>query len=175
MKKPSLINLKCPCFLLGYPNLDISSQALFNLHRASALRPKCGSEDDQHFLSPPGHSRRPITWCRYLIIPVKHSAPWYEMLDLFKIWHLTDTRRYGPLRGPTSSSCGGLRPRPRLFLRFGQKKKLLCCFGPFLAIFGVQYYENLKKSQKFTFFQIFFYFWRKKNFAEKKEKKMLSS
>ena len=30
------------------------------------------------------------------------------------------TRRYGPLRGPTSSSCGGLRPR--LFFPFGQKK-----------------------------------------------------
>ena len=30
------------------------------------------------------------------------------------------TRRYGPLRGPTSSSCGGLRPR--LFLPFGQKR-----------------------------------------------------
>ena len=48
------------------------------------------------------------------------------------------TRRYSPLRGLTSSSCGGLRPRPRLFLPFGQKKRLLCCFGPFLAIFGVQ-------------------------------------
>ena len=46
------------------------------------------------------------------------------------------TRRYGPLRGPTSSSCGGLRPR--LFLPFGQKKSFSCCFGPFLAIFGVQ-------------------------------------
>ena len=29
--------------------------------------------------------------------------------------------------------------RPRLFLPFGQKKRLLCCFSPFLAIFGVQY------------------------------------
>ena len=33
-----------------------------------------------------------------------------------------DTRRYGPLRGPTSSSCEGLRPR--LFLPFWQKKYL---------------------------------------------------
>ena len=48
------------------------------------------------------------------------------------------TRRYGPLRGPTSSSCGGLRPSPEAFLPFGQKESLLCCFGPFLAIFCVQ-------------------------------------
>ena len=46
------------------------------------------------------------------------------------------TRRYSPLRGLTSSSCGGLRPM--LFLPFGQKKSLLRCFGPFLAFFGVQ-------------------------------------
>ena len=46
------------------------------------------------------------------------------------------TRRYSPLRGLTSSSCGGLRPR--LFLPFGQKKSLLYCFGRFLAFFGLQ-------------------------------------
>ena len=46
------------------------------------------------------------------------------------------TRRYSSLGGLTSSSCGGLRPR--LFLPFGQKKSLLCCFGSFLAIFGIQ-------------------------------------
>ena len=48
------------------------------------------------------------------------------------------TRRYGPLRRPTSSSCIGLRPRLRLFLPFGQKKRLLCFFGPFLANVGVR-------------------------------------
>ena len=32
------------------------------------------------------------------------------------------TRRYGPLLGPTSSSCGGLKPSARA---------LLFCFGPF--------------------------------------------
>ena len=46
------------------------------------------------------------------------------------------TRRYSPLRGLTSSLCGGLWTR--LFMPFGQKKSLLCCFGPFLAFFGVQ-------------------------------------
>ena len=46
MNKHSIINLKCPCFLFRYPNLDIPSQALFNLHRASALPLRCGSEDN---------------------------------------------------------------------------------------------------------------------------------
>ena len=37
MNKHIIVNLKCPCFLFRYPNLDIPSQALFNLHRASAF------------------------------------------------------------------------------------------------------------------------------------------
>ena len=74
MKKHSIVNLRCPGFLFRYPNLDIPSQALFNLHRASALPLKCGSEDDQNFQSPPGQTRRPVTWCCYLIISVQHSA-----------------------------------------------------------------------------------------------------
>ena len=41
------------------------------------------------------------------------------------------TRWYGPLRGPTSSSCGCLRP---MFF-FLQKKSLLCCFGQFFTFF----------------------------------------
>ena len=52
-----------------------------------------------------------------------------------KLYILKDTARYtGLLPAPAEGS--GLRPR--LFLPFGQKKSLLCCFGPFLAIFGVQ-------------------------------------
>ena len=39
------------------------------------------------------------------------------------------TRRYGLLRGPTSSCCGGLRPW--LFLPFGQKKDLSHCLWLF--------------------------------------------
>ena len=48
------------------------------------------------------------------------------------------TRRYSPLRGLTSSSCWGLRPLAEAFFALRAKKSLLCCFGPFLAIFGVQ-------------------------------------
>ena len=46
-----------------------------------------------------------------------------------------DTRRYGPLRGPSSSSCGGLRPLAEVFLLFGEKKYFLCVF---LAHFEVE-------------------------------------
>ena len=73
MNKLSIVNLKCPCFLFRYPNLDIASQVLFNLHRASALPLWCGSEDDQNFQSPPGHSRRPVRWRRYCMVLVCHS------------------------------------------------------------------------------------------------------
>ena len=45
---------------------------------------------------------------------------------------ITSTRRYGPLRGPTSSSCGGLRPSTEGFFLL-QKKILNLLFWP---IFG---------------------------------------
>ena len=43
------------------------------------------------------------------------------------------TRRYGPLRGPTSSSCGGLRPSAEAFFALRAKKGLILLFCP---IFG---------------------------------------
>ena len=42
-------------------------------------------------------------------------------------------RRYGPLRRPTSSSCGGLRQRTFFALR--AKKKLIMLLWPILGIF----------------------------------------
>ena len=48
---------------------------------------------------------------------------------------LEDMAHYaGLLLSPTE----GFSLRSRLFLPFGQKKRLLCCFGPFLTIFSVQ-------------------------------------
>ena len=85
MKKHSIVNLKCPCFLFRHPNLDIPSQALFHLHRASALPLKCNSEDDQNFQSLPGHSRRRIRRRRYCMVPVWHSAMCEKPL---KKWNL---------------------------------------------------------------------------------------
>ena len=70
MNKHSIVNLKCPCFLFRYPKLDIPSQALFNLHRASSLPLGCGSEDDQNVQNPTGHSRRPVTRRRYHMVSV---------------------------------------------------------------------------------------------------------
>ena len=57
-------------------------------------------------------------------------------IDMFAILLLLEgTARYaGLLLAPAE----GFGLRPRLFWPFGQKKSLLCCFGPFLAIFGVQ-------------------------------------
>ena len=47
------------------------------------------------------------------------------------------TRRYGPLRGPTSSSCGGLRPSAEAFFALLAKKKnyyaVLAHFQQFLV------------------------------------------
>ena len=56
----------------------------------------------------------------------------------YKMRKLTDsnkqeTRRYGPLRGPTSSSCGGLRPSAEAFFALRAKKVLILLFWP---IFG---------------------------------------
>ena len=44
------------------------------------------------------------------------------------------TRRYGPLRGPTSSSCGRLRPSTKAFFALWAKKR---AYYAFLAIFGI--------------------------------------
>ena len=81
MNKYSIVNLKCTCFLFRYPKLDILSQALFNLHRASALPLGCGSEADQNFQSPPGHSRRHVRRRRYCMVSVWRC-------DVLKLWGL---------------------------------------------------------------------------------------
>ena len=73
MNNHSIVNLKCPCFLFRYPNLDIPSQALFSFYRARALPLRCGSEDDQNFQSPLGHSRQPVRRRQYCMVPVCHS------------------------------------------------------------------------------------------------------
>ena len=82
MNKHSIVNLKCPCFLFRYPNLDIPSQALFNLYRASALPLWCCREDDQNFQSPPGHSRRPVGRRRFCMVLVCNQlGHWIRALN----------------------------------------------------------------------------------------------
>ena len=46
---------------------------------------------------------------------------------------MRQTRRYGPLRGPTSSSCGGLWPLAKAFFALRPKKQLIKMFWP---VFG---------------------------------------
>ena len=64
---------------------------------------------------------------------------WHETVQTCLVRHsqINCTKRYGPLCGPTSSSCAGPRPGPgpgpRLFFPFGQKKERFMLFWP---IFG---------------------------------------
>ena len=61
--------------------------------------------------------------------------------------HIHLARRYGPLGGPTSSSCGGLLPG--FFLPFGQKKDLIMLFWPILSRFWCSV-VNLVTPSKIT-------------------------
>ena len=56
-------------------------------------------------------------------------------MEFVLLVRLEGIARYAGLLLATAEGFG---LRPRLFLPFGQKKSLLCCFGPFLAFFGVQ-------------------------------------
>ena len=47
-------------------------------------------------------------------------------------------KKYCPLRGPTSSSCGELWPSAEAFLALRAKKELIMLFWPIFGIFGVQ-------------------------------------
>ena len=56
------------------------------------------------------------------------------------------TRRYGPLRRPTSSSCSELQPLAKAFFALGAKKELILLFWPILGLLVVTLI--LKKSNK---------------------------
>ena len=56
----------------------------------------------------------------------------------FGVLESVKIRRYGPLRGPTSSSCGGLRPSAEAFFALRAKKELIMLFWPIFGIFCVQ-------------------------------------
>ena len=72
-------------------------------------------------------------------------------LNFFEV--LEDTARYaGLLLAPAE----GFGLRPKLFLRFGQKKSVFYCFGPFLAFFCspvitlVTFSSNISNNNKKT-------------------------
>ena len=48
------------------------------------------------------------------------------------------TRRYGPLSGPTSSSCRGLQPLAEAYFAFGAQNELIMLFWLIFGNFGVQ-------------------------------------
>ena len=62
---------------------------------------------------------------------VVHTRPTKCLTTRYKDPSIIPTKIYGPLRGLTSSSCGGLCPWAEAF--FGQKQSLLCCLGQFLV------------------------------------------
>ena len=103
MNRHNIVNLKCPCFLFRYPNLDMPSQALFNHHRASALPLRCGSEDDKNFQNPTGHSRQPVKRRRYCMVSVWHSVEGLQSTGLPSLVYSVDYMYkilniwYGPL------------------------------------------------------------------------------
>ena len=84
-------------------------------------------------------------WC--VLCPVKKNltnSPGvavnkYFIITVCFFCHFIENGRYGPLRGPTFSSFGGLRPSAAAFFAlWARKDSLLCCFGSFLTIFGAQ-------------------------------------
>ena len=64
---------------------------------------------------------------------VKQICPVTMISHVMPSWNLActimSTRRYGPLRGPTSSSCGGLRPR--LFCPLGKERAFYAVLAHF--------------------------------------------
>ena len=74
------------------------------------------------------------------IHPVKsNEATFYSGWISGRKYTFINTRRYGPLRVPTFSSCGALQPRQRLlFLTFEQNIMVFWPVFVFFAIVGVQ-------------------------------------
>ena len=62
---------------------------------------------------------------------------------------LMTTRRYGPLRGPTSSSCEGLHPLAEVIFALRAKNKIIMLFVNFQAILvSSSNLSNFKKNTK---------------------------
>ena len=99
---------------------------------SSALAVK--QETVQYICLPVHYAESPLRIVRF-----KFAIPSLDNSSVLSFPLSSLTRGYGPLRGPTSSSYGGHRPLAKAFSPFGQKKSLLCCFGQFFVIFGVQY------------------------------------
>ena len=71
------------------------------------------------------------------------------------------TRRYGPLRGPTTSSCEGLRPLAEGFFALLSKEEISMMFWPIFVIFWCPVVTMVTFSSNIS------------NFTRKKKKKKI--
>ena len=77
-----------------------------------------------------------------------------EAPPIGKIHPFIKTRRYGPLRGPTSSSCGGLQPSAEALFALWAKKELIILFWPIFGNFWcpvvtlVTFSSNLRNFER---------------------------
>ena len=88
-------------------------------------------------------------WIVFVMMEYKEGLSFCNSRRIWKLCHnlySINTRRYGLLRGPTSSSCAGLRPR--LFLPFGPFWCSVVTSVTFSSNLS-NFKKNPKKSKKF--------------------------
>ena len=75
------------------------------------------------------HSQQVLTRPETVFLPLirLQQRGGFSLCHMYILMH---TRRYGPLRGPTSSSCGGLRPSAEAFFALRAKKELIMGGSP---------------------------------------------
>ena len=73
------------------------------------------------------------TMTKPITVLINRKGTYYNVVFLINC-----TRRCGPLRGPSSSSCGGLRPSAEAFFcPLGKKRSFYVCFGPNFGHFWI--------------------------------------
>ena len=89
----------------------------------------------------------------------KSSFSWLLYIFIWKTYQANKdiigyTRRYGPLHGPTSSSCGGLHPSAEAFFALRATKELFMLFWPIFGNFWcsvvtmVTFSSNISNNNK---------------------------
>ena len=92
---------------------------------------------DKRFTPPPLFTLADliIILSKFKYYPHQLTSP---LPPLSSISNLYNTKRYSPLRGPTSSSCGGLQPSAKAFFCPSGKKTIYNALWLTLGSFGVQ-------------------------------------
>ena len=76
-----------------------------------------------------------------MVAGIAHTLNSSSLLDPVvkcDVSNFNNTRRYGPLRGPTSSSCGGLGPSAEAVFALRAKIGLIMLFWLIFVNFGVR-------------------------------------